>query len=521
MVSKSERRRTEAIRQGGTRVLAEHSTAGRSDKEVATGRPGSWGTEAQGTQWREGEAGHHVLPEQQTPQTLSCTQVFLKLLQIAEQAVREPDRVFTSLAHFLSPDFLAAAYYRLRQSAAPGFDGVTAKEYAVHLEANVQQLWERLRTKRYRPSPVQRVWIDKEDGKQRPLGLPVLEDKLVQRAVVMLLQPIYEADFYDFSYGFRPGRSPHQALSALREHCMHGGLGWIVDVDVSGYFDSIDRSLLEVFLKRRVNDGSLLRLIRQWLAAGVLEEGKLSYPETGTPQGGVISPLLANIFLHYVLDEWFVREVQPHMLGKCFLIRFADDFVIGCQREDDARRLMRMLGERSTAHGLTIHPTKSRLVDFRPPPRKVGRTKSSAGGTDGPGPKPSPSEPSEGDGTFDFLGFTHYWARSRRGSWVIKRRTAAKRMRRGMHAIWQRCRRCRHEPVPEQHRALSAVLRGHFQYYGIRCNLPQLKRVYQWARRAWRYWLSRRGQPRAISWEKYELFLQKYPLPTPRIVHNI
>jgi len=516
MVSRSNRRPAEANRNRRTEVLAKHSTA---DRHQDGKRSRNWGTIAQGTQPREGDAGHHVQPELHTGQTMSCHDVFRKLGEITQQAASDPNRVFTTLAHLLTPDFLAAAFYRLRRSAAPGCDEVTAAEYAEHLETNLADLHERLCTKCYRAQPVKRVWIEKEDGKQRPLGLPTLEDKIVQRAVVMILEAIYEQDFHDFSYGFRRGRSPHQTLKALREQCMNGNIGWIVDADVSGFFDAIDRKLLQDFIRRRVNDGSIRRLIGKWLHVGVLEEGDIKYSETGTPQGGVISPLLANIFLHYVLDEWYVHEVQKCLQGRSFLIRFADDFIIGCAREEDARQVLEMLRERFAAHGLTIHPTKSRLIDFRSP---VWATRDNTRhGSEPPDARSGLGEPSKANGTFDFLGFTHYWTRSRRGYWVIKRRTSCKRQRRAMRSLWQWLRQARHEPVLEQYRILTAKLRGHYQYYGIRCNIESLRKLWSFARRGWRYWLSRRSQKSVIPWEKFELFLGKYPLPTPCVVHSI
>ena len=290
MVLRSDRRQTEATQEGPRGVLAEHSTEGRTASEAEPNRPGSWGTEAQGTQSREGEAGHHVLSSGTTSKTLSCVEVFLKLEQIAKQAAHDPDHVFTSLAHFLSPDFLCAAFHRLRKDAAPGIDGVTFQAYAENLESNLDDLWQRLRSKQYRATPVKRAWVEKEDGSRRPLGIAILEDKLVQRAVLMILEAIYEQDFYDFSYGFRRGRSAHDALKALRELCMEAGINWIVDADVSGYFDSMDHQRLQDFIRRRVNDGSLRRLIGKWLKAGVLEDGELSYPDKGSPQGAVITP---------------------------------------------------------------------------------------------------------------------------------------------------------------------------------------------------------------------------------------
>jgi RNA-directed DNA polymerase len=319
--------------------------------------------------------------------------------------------------------------------------------------------------------------------------------------VAMLLGAIYEQDFHDCSYGFREGRSPHQALHVLRERCMQEHMGWIVDADVSAFCDSLDHDLLCEVLRQRVNAGAILRLLRKWLRAGVLEGETLSYPERGSPQGGVISPMLANTFLDHVLDEWFAQEVKPRMKGRCFLIRFADDCVIGCEREDDARRMLMVLPKRFARFKLTMHPQKTRLVQFQPP-RQEG---------DG----------EHGDGTFDFLGLTHYWATSRRGYWVIKRRTAKKRLRRAMRAVWHWCRTHRHEPLRAQYRALCQKLRGHYQYYGIRGNYRKLEALYRHVERAWRYWLSRRGGPRTIPWATFANLRAVLALPLPRIVHHI
>jgi RNA-directed DNA polymerase len=424
-----------------------------------------------------------------------------KLQRIAAQAARDPERVFTTLAHLIDVDFLREAYRHTSKASAPGIDGVTAQQYAEHLDENLRDLHERLRSGRYQARPVERVWIEKEDGKQRPIGKPTFEDKIVQRAVAMLLEAIYEQDFSDSSYGFRQGRSPHDALHELRERCMRDNIGWIVDADVSGYFDSIDRIRLREVLRQRVNDGSILRLIGKWLRAGVLEEGVVSHPETGVVQGGVISPVLANIFLHHVLDEWFEQEVQPRLQGRSFLIRFADDFVIGCELKADAHRIMAVLPKRFARYGLTIHPTKTALIAFGKPETPQGST--------------------EGNGTFDFLGLTHYWTRSRRGYWVIKRRTAKKRLRRTKKALWQWCRPNRHTPLQYQYQQLCQKLRGHFQYYGIRGNFRLLEEVRSAAEKAWRYWLSRRSSKSAIGWEKFQKLLETYVLPTPKIIHAI
>ena len=424
-----------------------------------------------------------------------------RLQRIAQQAVRYPRMVFTTLAHLMDVEFLREAYRLTRKDSAAGIDGVTAKDYAENLEENLRSLHERLRSGRYRAPPVERAWLGKEDGGKRPIGKPTFEDKIVQRAVVMLLGAIYEQEFYGFSYGFREGRSAHQALQELRHECERMNIGWIVDADVSGCFDNLDHGLLRVFIKQRVNDGGILRLIGKWLNAGVLEEGILRYPDKGTPQGGVISPMLANVFLHHVLDEWFVEQVRPRMKGRCFLIRFADDFVIGCEVQADARRVLEVLPKRFGRFGLAIHSDKTALIRFRRPE--------------------SNGESGGGNGTFDFLGFTHYWATSRQGAWVIKRRTARKRLRRAKKSLWQWCRGNRHRPLKEQHRVLCHKLRGHFQYYAIRGNSGRLETIFMHAKKAWRYWLSRRSNKSYISWEKFERVLLTYPLPRPRILHGI
>jgi len=424
-----------------------------------------------------------------------------KLQRIAQQPIQYPAMVFTTLAHLMDVDWLREAYRRTRKDAAPGNDGVTAAAYAEHLEANLTDLYERLRGGRYTAPPVKRTWLDKEDGSQRPIGMPTFEDKIVQRAVTMLMGAVYEQDFHDGSHGFREGHSPHQALQEGREQCMELNIGWIVDADVSGFFDSLDHGLLQDVIRKRVNDRGILRLIGKWLHAGVLEGEQVTYPEKGTPQGGVISPMLANIFLHEVLDAWYERDVKPRMKGRTFLIRFADACVIGCEWEEDARRIMAGLPKRFARFGLTMHPTKTVLVSFRKPDSR--------------------KEADTGNGTFEFLGFTHYWARSRRGYWVIKRKTSGKRLRRAQKALWQWCRSSRHTSLPEQYRQLCQKLRGHYQYYGIRGNYRKLDTLWKYAAKAWRYWLSRRSHKSAIPWEKFDRLHDRFPLPAPRIVHAI
>jgi RNA-directed DNA polymerase len=426
--------------------------------------------------------------------------------RIATLAKQSPQMGFTSLAYHIDLDWLREAYRRTRKDGAVGVDGQTAADYEKDLEGNLRSLLDRAKSGTYRAPPVRRVHIPKgTGGDTRPIGIPTLEDKVLQRAVVMVLEAVYEQDFHDCSYGFRPGRSAHQALDALWQQTMRTGGGWILEVDIRKFFDTLDHAHLRELLQHRVRDGVLLRLIGKWLNAGVLEDGTLSYPEAGSPQGGVISPLLANVYLHYVLDEWFAREVQPRLQGRAFLIRYADDFVIGFTLEEDARRVMAVLPQRFGKYGLTVHPDKTQLVPFRPQ-RRAAR--------DGQPPEDRP-------GTFTMLGFTHYWGRSRKGTWVLKRQTAASRFTRALGTVTQWCRLHRHEPVAQQHRTLSQKLRGHFAYYGITGNYAMLSRFQYLVRRVWRKWLGRRRRTGGIPWSRFAQLLERYPLPVPTVVHSV
>ena len=434
--------------------------------------------------------------------TLRSQTVLTKLQGIAEQAKGYPEMVFTTLVHLMDVNFLREAYRKTRKSGAPGVDKVTAEEYAKNLDENLRELYERLRSGRYKAPPVERAWIDKDEGGKRPIGKPAFEDKIVQRAVVMLLGAVYEQDFYDFSHGFREGHSQHQALHELGEQCRRMNINWIVDADVSGFFDNLDHGWLRKIIKQRVNDGGMLRLIGKWLNAGVVEGEILTYPEKGTPQGGVISPMLSNIFLHHVLDGWFVKEVNPRMKGRCFLIRFADDFIIGFELEKDARRVMEVLPKRFGRFGLTIHPEKTRLIKFRKPGSREKKARV--------------------NGTFDFLGFTHYWARSHRGYWFIKRKTRKKGIRRFLGPLWVWLRKNRHLPLKEQYKMLCLKVRGHYQYYGISGNYRAINNIYHYAKRYWKYWLSRRSHKGYINWDKFVIsILDRLPVPKPRIIHYI
>jgi group II intron reverse transcriptase/maturase len=434
--------------------------------------------------------------------------VSTKQQRIAQLARQSPEMSFTSLAHFIDIDWLREAYARVRKDAAPGVDGQTGEDYAANLEGNLRSLLERAKSGTYQAPPVRRVHIPKAGSatETRPLGIPTFEDKVLQRAVAMVLEPIYEQDFKDCSYGFRPGRSAHQALDVLWRQAMHVGGGWVVDVDVRKFFDTIDHAHLRDYLKRRIRDGVLLRLIGKWLNAGVLDAGVLTHPEAGSPQGGVISPLLANLFLHYVLDEWFEREVQPRLKGASFLIRYADDFVMGFQHESDARRVLAVLPKRFSKYGLTIHPEKTRLVRFERPSRGSGASESGKA-----------TDP----GTYDFLGFTHYWGRSRTGTWVVKRKTAKNRFQRGVSALTAWCRQHRHRPLAEQHAALRQKLLGHYAYYGITGNSQALGRYRTAATWVWKRWLSRRRRGGWCSWDWINRLLERYPLPRALAIHSV
>lgn len=438
----------------------------------------------------------------------NSTTVCTKRERIAALAKQSPQMAFTSLAHLMDLDWLTEAYRRTRKDAAAGVDGVTAAEYETDLEDNLQRLLDRVKSGTYRAPPVRRVHIPKGNSKTetRPIGIPTLEDKVLQRAVVMLLEPIYEHDFLDCSYGFRPGRSAHQALQSLWEQTMGLKGGWILEVDIRKFFDNLDHGHLREFLRHRVRDGVLLRLIGKWLKAGVMEDGSITHPDAGSPQGGVVSPLLANMFLHYVLDLWFQQEVLPRLRGPAFLIRYADDFVIGFGDPEDAKRVMEVLPKRFGKYGLTVHPDKTRLVPFQSPSNRT---------RDGKG------EPAPGRDTFDFLGFTHYWGKSRKGNWVVKRKTASSRLSRAVRSIASWCRFNRHLPIGEQQQKLNQKIRGHCAYYGITGNGLALARFHYQVGRYWRKWLNRRNHERTITWDVFTRILQRFPLAPVRVVHSV
>lgn len=428
--------------------------------------------------------------------------VLPKLQRIASLAKQAPSMAFTSLNHVLDLDLLREAYRRTRKDGATGVDGQTAADYAEDLEANLRSLCDRAKSgDHYRAPPVRRVHIPKDKpGETRPLGIPTFEDKVLQRAVAMILGAIYEQDFHSFSYGFRPGRSAHQMLKACRTQLQEMGGGWVLEADIRRFFDSVDHRVLMSVVRQRVRDGVILRLIGKWLNAGVLEEGRVSYPDAGTPQGGVISPLLGNILLHEVLDEWWVRDVRPRLRGGAWLYRFADDFVAVFSEEGDARRVLDVLAKRFAKYALTIHPDKTRLVRFHLPGR--------GGGGDQPR-------------SFDLLGFSHRWERSRRGYWVIKQVTARSRFQRGLHRLSRWLRRVRHKPIAEQRRELAKRLQGHYGFYGLTGNARRLALFRRHALWLWRHWLCRRSQRAPMPWDRFHRLLRHYPIPPARVVHSL
>ena len=437
---------------------------------------------------------------------LGSTTVSTKLERIAKLAREMPQAALTTLAHHIDIDWLREAYRRTRKDGATGVDRQTAYEYASNLEENLRSLLERAKSGSYIAPPVRRVHIPKTgDGSQtRPIGIPTFEDKVLQRAVTMVLEAIYEQSFLDCSFGFRPGRSAHQALRLVWNQTMAMAGRWVLEIDVRKFFDTLDQSHLRNIVRKRVRDGVLLRLIDKWLKAGVMEDGAVQYPEAGTPQGGCVSPILANIYLHEVLDEWFTRQVAPRLVGRAVLVRYADDAVIIFERERDAQRVLDVLPKRLAKYGLTLHPEKTRLVDFRQPSNRAEASSSNRHAQLRPG-------------TFDLLGFTHYWAKSRRGYWVVKQKTAADRFRRALKRIAEWCRRYRHEPVREQWAALKLKLSGHFGYFGITGNASALRNFRHHVVGVWRKWLSRRSQRAWISWPDMLRLLARYPLPQPRI----
>lgn len=427
-----------------------------------------------------------------------------KLILISERARQDPKCQFTSLAHLLNEQYLEHCYHRLGRDRASGIDGVTWQEYGENLEENLRELVARLKAKRYRPLPARRVYIPKDEHSTRPLGLPALEDKIVQKGIALILEAIYEEDFLNCSYGFRPGRNCHQAIDAVDKTIMKNPINHVIDADIKGFFDNVSHDWMLEFLHVRIADPSFLLLIRRFLKAGYMDSGMLVHTERGTPQGGNLSPVLSNIFLHYVLDLWFDKRVKRQVRGACFLVRYADDFVCLIQYQGDAQHVAAELRERFAQFGLQLHPEKTRVISFgRYERQNAQRQKRRAN-------------------TFDFLGFTHFCDRSRRGKFIVGHRTSRKKFRKKCQELNQWLKRVRNcQPVKEWWPILAAKLRGHYQYYGVSGNMPRLKRYYGVATRLALKWLNRRSQRRSFNWDRFKQYLERYPLPTPRIVHDL
>ena len=426
-----------------------------------------------------------------------------KYIRIAELAKEDKERKFFSIAHLLTADALYEAFESLRKDASAGVDGATYAGYEVEAWENILKLHDRVKRGQYRAQPLRRVYIPKEDGRQRPISIPSLEDKILQKAAVDLLNAIYEEDFLGCSYGFRPGRSPQDALDEVGRVICRRPISYVLEGDICGYFDAIVRGLLIEMVEKRVSDGQVLRLIGKWINVGVIEDGRLQVMETGTGQGQIISPLLANIYLHYVLDEWFEEVVKPRLKGEAYEIRYADDFILCFQFREDAERVLGVLTRRFEKFGLTLHPEKTRLIEFG----RYALTKSEQPG----GQKPA---------TFDFLGFTHICKRSRGGKFTVHVRTMRKRLKRSLQRIALWCREHRHDPVEEQQRSLNRKLQGHYSYYGRSTNSPRISEFYQEVRRIWHKWLNRRTRGKPLPWAEYVHLLTHHPLLRPRITRS-
>lgn len=439
-------------------------------------------------------------------ETASSETISTKLGRIAQLARGAPGKAITNLSHHVDLAWLREAHRRTRKSGATGVDGQSAAEYAANLEDNLQSLLDRAKSGSYRAPPVRRVFIPKDGKEMRPLGIPTFEDKVLQRAITMLLEAVYEQDFLPCSYGFRPRRSAHQALDAVHAAATRTAGGWMIEVDIRKFFDSVSRPVLLDVLRQRVRDGVVLRLVAKWLKAGVMENGIVEVPESGTPQGGVISPMLANILLHDVLDTWFERDVRPRLRGRATLARYADDVVIMFERKVDARRVLSVLPKRFGKYGLTLHPEKTRLVAFQRPDRPSRGKRARGSG---------PTRP----GTLDFLGFTIHWGRSLTGKWVVRERTSKSRLQRTLEGISSWCRRHLHDAIPLQQRALNQKLRGHYGYFGRRGNFHRLWLIWNLTRQIWRRWLSRRSQKARLDWVAMTALLERHPLAKPHAPH--
>jgi RNA-directed DNA polymerase len=475
----------------------------KSDRPVVPEKPPNKAGQpvAEGVEGRGLAKGN--LREQNAPRTQCRTGVHSALERVRQAARKDRKTRFTALMHHIyNLEVLRAAYFGLKKEAAPGVDGETWRHYGEALEDNLQDLSERLKRGAYRAMPVRRVYIPKADGRQRPLGVTALEDKLVQRATVEVLNNIYETDFLGFSYGFRPGHSQHNALDALYAGLLTKKVNWVLDVDIRGFFDAIDHGWLVKFIEHRIADRRVVRLIQKWLNAGVLEDGKRTQVHEGTPQGGSASPLLANIYLHYVFDLWVQAWRKKQAKGDVIVVRFADDIVLGFQSEMEAKRFQAELEERFQKFNLELHPDKTRLLEFGPFAAKNRRRRGEG--------KPE---------TFGFLGFTHICARKRsNGYFTVLRQTIRKRLQAKLSEVKLELRRRMHDPIPEQGRWLRSVVDGHIRYYGVPMNSPALRLFRFQVGWLWHRALSRRSQNGRVLWERMRRLIDRW-LPPARICH--
>lgn len=427
-----------------------------------------------------------------------------KLELITRRAKQEPRCRFTSLAHLLDEEFLTQSYRELEKKKATGADGVSVEEYGNNLEGNLKRLVARMEAGKYWPQPVRRVYIPKGENQVRPLGIPAVEDKVVQKGMAKILEAIFEGDFLDVSYGYRPKRGCHEALKALDRAIKGRPVSYVVEVDIKGFFDHVDHKWLMECLRQRISDPDFLSLVWRNLKAGVLEDGRESRTEEGTPQGGLISPILSNIYLHYILDLWYERKAKKELRGYAELIRYCDDFIICTQYQGDAERILREVRARLAKFGLELSAEKTRIIEF-------GRFAKANAQRRGGRPE-----------TFDFLGFTHYCTTTLHGDrFMVGRKTSGKRYRAKLRAMndWLKTVRCT-MPLPQWWRTLVAKLEGHYRYYGVSGNGRGISRYEHWTRKIIYKWVNRRSQKLSYNWEEFKRYLERHPLPKPRIVHN-